>query len=73
MHDSRMLAACAVYDEKVVVSGWNFYNDALNNVESYNCANDTYKQMQRMIKKIYGHKLILVIFFLKVVIQKNEL
>ena len=64
MHDSRMLAACVVYDEKIVVSGGNFNNNALNNVESYNCANDTYKQMQRMSKKIYGHKLILVkIFF----------
>ena len=41
MHDSRMSAACAVYDEKVVVSGGNCYNDALNTVESYNFTIDT--------------------------------
>ena len=60
MHDSRMSAACAVYDEKVVVSGGNCYNDALNTVESYNFTIDTQKRKQRMRKKIYGHKLILV-------------
>ena len=41
MHDSRMSAACAVYDEKVVVSGGSCYNDALNTVESYNFTIDT--------------------------------
>ena len=64
MHDSRMSAACAVYDRKIVVSGGKYRRmydvRTSNTVEAYDVAADEWKRMPSMIEKRYDHKLVVV-------------
>ena len=58
LHGCRISAACAVYEEKVVVSGGSYYRDTLNTVEAYDAAADKWTRMPSMIEK--RHKLVVV-------------
>ena len=63
MKEARYLAACAVFQGNIIVSGGlknlNFYN-SLRTVESYDVFADKWSSMPRMIRSRYYHKLSVV-------------
>ena len=61
MNEARSIAACVVYDERIVVCGgmYNNFND-LNSVESYDVLRDKWSKMPNMNSGKYHHSLVVV-------------
>ena len=61
MKNVRSSAACAVFGERIVVSGGMDNNlDTLNSVESFDVAADTWSSMPRMIQARISHSLVVI-------------
>ena len=60
MNEERKMASCAVFEERIIVSGGRNRNYPLNTVESYDVFTDTWKTMPYMIERRCGHSLVRV-------------
>ena len=61
MNNGRSAATCAVFEERIVVSGgWDNNFDVLNSVQSYDVAADTWSPMPNLIERRTCHSSVVV-------------
>ena len=56
MKTARNRSACAVFEEKIVVSGWSSFGRRLNTVEAYDHVANEWTNMPNMIEERNYHK-----------------